>query len=676
MMLSKLLQATFAVWLLHIQPISGITQQINEPDPLASCEHYMSPDGTPYPLNICTSQSIQGVITSTQTTCDSESQSVIHQTFTGPDCSPPNIQSEETLDREQVYEVTCNGDNCAVSYRTYANDDCASDFTDFAFIRGTPYIEPTQCIIYDCSLNERADGDGIENIEIGIATVDCATYMPYMMGTYREHALNCHIYPLSCGLYSSEPPATTDPISILLPPATKQTDTPTTTTTAAPLPFNQSRQLLPKGEMDPDVSVTGTTSIGATYLSHDNDAQNVHDEHDAFEPVSTFRIYALPAIPMASICFTIVLIILLSLIYFMYFDEDGKSQMTSALKLFVIASIGCNLFGIVCIMIVTVMMQMMIWNEDTYQMALLPYYGSCIGYVGGKFCLESFFLLRVYTSFQGSVFAMSKRKCVLLFIWMSSISLLWFITFIMDDDRMYFGYVLIWAFECVFIITLLCVFGSGLQRLLAQTVKSSLQRIKAPQPAGPAPSNSVITTDTRDSPSPDRSNTLSVPSSTSSSRVSCTVSVESVPDVSALQFISTPSVRGWRYVCCKMREHVRSTKSSISSERLSLIHLMTRCVLLSSVSLITTAVFGIFLSMQTSIDIQSIYILYTIWCIDIAINSCCLFLNFRFTNVFYQKCCSLCHRSCQNMLEYMSASHIVHNDAKAFSLERARSTSE
>eukprot|EP01084_Bolivina_argentea_P070254 127737_1 len=120
MMLSKLLQATFAVCLLHIQPISGITQQINEPDPLASCEHYTSPDGTPYPLNICTSQSIQGVITSTQTTCDSESQSVIHQTFTGPDCSPPNIQSGETLDREQVYEVTCNGDNCAISYRTYA----------------------------------------------------------------------------------------------------------------------------------------------------------------------------------------------------------------------------------------------------------------------------------------------------------------------------------------------------------------------------------------------------------------------------------------------------------------------------------------------------------------------------------------------------------------------------
>eukprot|EP01084_Bolivina_argentea_P188043 323787_1 len=99
--------------------------------------------------------------------------------------------------------------------------------------------------------------------------------------------------------------------------------------------------------------------------------------------------------------------------------------MTSTLKLFVVLSIGCNAFAIVCILSVMTVMQMNVWSANTYKMAILPYYGSCIGYVGGKFCLESFFLLRVYTSFQGSVFALSRCKCMLLFIWMSIISLMW-----------------------------------------------------------------------------------------------------------------------------------------------------------------------------------------------------------------------------------------------------------
>ena len=102
---------------------------------------------------------------------------------------------------------------------------------------------------------------------------------------------------------------------------------------------------------------------------------------------------------------------------------------------------------------------------------------------------------------------------------------------------------------------------------------------------------------------------------------------------------------------------IKSVQSMLSREHIKLIFLITRCILLSTIALCTTVLFGCFAFYHTLG--ARISLLYGLWSFDMLMNCICLYLSFTFANKIYNKCCSLCHGGCQNMFEFGTATKML-----------------
>ena len=111
--------------------------------------------------------------------------------------------------------------------------------------------------------------------------------------------------------------------------------------------------------------------------------------------------------------------------------------------------------------------------------------------------------------------------------------------------------------------------------------------------------------------------------------------------------------------------NIRAVQSTLTKKQSKWIFLITRCILLSGIALITSTAFSLFVfyfvNQGQKMDIFSFYIL---WTVDMLTNSVCLYLNFTFADKAYKKMCRVCHGGCQGIVEWCTAINILRDHAK------------
>ena len=449
---------------------------------------------------------------------------------------------------------------------------------------------------------------------------------------------------------------------------------------------------------------------------------------------SAMKIFSLPAIPIQGLCALIILSMFFGICYYFCISKEHSEQrkIVTSIKIPVIFTFICNFLAVVCCMIVTIILATtIIWDNERRNMALIPFYGAVVLYSFGKFCLESFFILRVYNAFKGSAFEVSKSVIISLFILMFIISSLWCYIFIADVEDYnqfipipYYSYVIISGLEAILIIILLYLFTKRLTKLLLlqkyeksielsttksrtrQSIKSSMNMPSSPTPTIQL---SPISREVNINDSSPRTRELTIPQSPQSMErvTSDSGDCGQTPtfadcDPEIMMKISTPSppspqlspqvsvvddrpeigknnggshshaktlsmrfdkIRVMSISAMESRystADIKSVQKNLSQKQTKLIFVITRCILLSSIALITTLIFGLMAFYYTSFGLH-IFIIYALWSIDMTMNCICLYLNFIFADKLYKKCCRICHGCCQNIFEYCAAKKILND---------------
>merc|ERR1712129_334453 len=80
-------------------------------------------------------------------------------------------------------------------------------------------------------------------------------------------------------------------------------------------------------------------------------------------------------------------------------------------------------------------------------------------------------------------------------------------------------------------------------------------------------------------------------------------------------------------------------------------------------ALFTSSAFSLFVTYDIAFGQDQhnahIFLFYILWTMDMAINSICLYLNFKFSDGVYKKCCQLCHGQCENLMQFRAAKNII-----------------
>ncbi len=250
-------------------------------------------------------------------------------------------------------------------------------------------------------------------------------------------------------------------------PTNRPTNLPTKPPTQSPLTARPTviGETRPPTNIPTTVSPTQTPSI---FLTENIDAY-VND------PSQTNILFVLPAIPTEIISFAIIVLLFFGLIYHLLLPSKSKwsKKIVSSIKIPVLSTFICNITAMICILSISLIMYGSEWNIDTYNTAIIPYYILAIAYSFGKFSLVSFFVMRIYNAFKNSatIFQLSKRLCIVLFLCMFVISLMWTVLLIMcigsgDTNKPYIGYLILAIIECAFVIFLLYLFAKRLATLL------------------------------------------------------------------------------------------------------------------------------------------------------------------------------------------------------------------
>ena len=96
---------------------------------------------------------------------------------------------------------------------------------------------------------------------------------------------------------------------------------------------------------------------------------------------------------MQSVLF-VVLSLLIASIYQLFIKEQNKRKSVLAWnKRLILLILISNIFGICCIMMVSIIMVTMEWDQDAYNIALVPYYLSAIFYSSAKLFFGMFLSL-------------------------------------------------------------------------------------------------------------------------------------------------------------------------------------------------------------------------------------------------------------------------------------------
>eukprot|EP01084_Bolivina_argentea_P160867 280096_1 len=639
-------------------------------------------------------------------TCDNTGKSPIFTEFTynGASCDQKPITTQtinnNNLMRSDSYN--CVGEDCNLVFRLYDKDpnprecDKTSDFKDEAFIQGNNneiYIAnegTTRCIRYDCSPN-------INNVVIK----DCWDNDNELANLYGnvgicDAYLNKYFGPnglIHCGPSSAYDP----PFWIPDPPTKSEAPTKAPTPQGKPKdtqkptykPTKNPITLVPTPPPNVNVSISPTTKSIKTTDTYTSNFPIITETLYTSEyteslfseayVVSNDNIYSLPAIPIEGLCFMLTTTMLVICVYYLFISPKTKNVVELYLKPFIVSAFILNTISIACIMSISIILQTMAYTEHTYKMALIPYFIASGTYVLGRFCLQSVFMLRVYSTFKNNIFKIAKTVLISLFILMITVSALWFFVFLADPSiqaspHYKTVYILAIIFDALLIISLLYLFIKRLQRVIireaiAMRSKSGSSKRQPTLNSTTSKSNnlSVTSADNADTDRPNRSSTTTTCTSVASTSNSDLRDVHVNNMNKEIYFMYELTARSKcqniaiYFCCCMMNDkEMKSIKSDLKSQNSSLVFIMTKLCLLSSISLITTAIFGIYLFYDISMNQR--YVAYALWTCDICINSVCLFLNFAFSNKLYKKICKLPHNACQYVMENSFAAKISTNE--------------
>eukprot|EP01083_Nonionella_stella_P198575 728965_1 len=436
-----------------------------------------------------------------------------------------------------------------------------------------------------------------------------------------------------------------------------------------------------KSPTTPNPTVTtSSTSIETTHTDNTDDTDGQASQDDEFNTVShhpmALPIHAYASIPIHALCFVITFCLFCASLYHLLGKkpDQSKRSIVWTVKVFVLLTFMSNMIGIACIMIVSMMISTNTgnkWTQHTYEMTLIPYYVISVAYSFGKFNLECFFLFRVYTAFRNSTYALSQGVCVSLVVCMLIVSSVWCYMFVGDvynDQGPYYVYVLVSLLEMCLIVVLLYLFLKRLSELILRHKLDPTHR-----PSTDSQMSKVSSTPSAVSPSVDDSRKQSIPMpSTTATDGNGHVPM---PSASPMPMSSPKPSRSLSSHLSTVTEStppstsvdVKSFQSQLSRKQTKWIFLMTRCILLSSVALVTTIGFGFLAFYWAQFNTVHIFLVYALWSIDMTTNSVCLYLNFIFANGLYDKACHVCHGLCQNMVERAAAKKMLSrylNDVK------------
>ena len=389
--------------------------------------------------------------------------------------------------------------------------------------------------------------------------------------------------------------------------------------------------------LEPTLDLTRFPSE-SPFITSSESLTHTGDVSDNIEPkmqaTSNTVLFCLPAIPVLSVCLAVMLLLFMGTMYFMFIKNDSKSKIALHIKLPVMLCFISNLVAVSCCIIVTIIMSRGAWNLERLTMTIAPFYIAAVAYSFGKFNLEISFVLRVYTVFKGSTFELSKCTVIMLFCSILLVSIFWCLLFISNptEDSFhipYYSYLIATGCEVIVIITILCLFAQRLAKLfLMQTHEKSIQ----------------ISTNK---------------STESATKEVDTDTVSGEKDVQSKRIRVLSLTGDPRFT----RKDVKSVQNDMSEKQTKFILVITRCILLSSIALLTTILFG-FIAFYgpyilPHIFYQNVFIIYILWSMDMLMNCICLYLNFIFADKIYNKVCGLCHGYCQNMFEFCAARTIL-----------------
>jgi len=335
------------------------------------------------------------------------------------------------------------------------------------------------------------------------------------------------------------------------------------------------------------------------------------------------RKQVMPSVPVTVICMFFVLILFLSLIRNFFFPnkaaQDANSSISWPIRVTTMTTFIANLTALVSLLAMSMMMITTdAWDLDMFVKVFLPYSFVSVGYIVGKASLETFFILRVYKAFADSAFALSKCTVVVLCVVLSLIAFVWLFLLVIDQreweniDRDY-DYLILSSLDAVFVTVLLVMFSKRLNALVL------MQKSDAMLMMTEMPSQQI-----QSAHDPDNDDDEEDPV---------------VPQPSRSQTIA-------------------AVQSQLTSSQTKIIFVITRCIILNIVAFLTTIIFGFFAFYYVRYGAH-LYILYSLWSLDMSINLLCLYLNFVFASKWYRRCCFCFHRRAQRWVEYRTAAVIV-----------------
>eukprot|EP01083_Nonionella_stella_P154272 496866_1 len=386
--------------------------------------------------------------------------------------------------------------------------------------------------------------------------------------------------------------------------------------------------------------------ISTTNNDAQQDEQTTSDSHDS-EPMTDKQSTTEPmdliscaTLPTQALSLVVVLVLFIGTVYrFNLCCTKSNNKHTSidivtSIKVPVLLAFLCNIGGIGCCCYISYVLNTAdAYDRQTYERLEAAYYPLIGVYCLGKFCLETFFLMRVQMAFKDSTFELHRSTVIVLSVWMLCVSGFWCYLFAADDQSIFGAnfalFLVLEGVEASLIITLLYLFIVRLYRLILQQ-RSDAHAVEAKH--GVVPSSSVTCTASRS-----QSNHADV--STSNITIHKVVTQNNTN-------------KSWR----KPVKRVKFTPTQTN-----LIFVITRCILLSAMSLFTTAGFTLFVFYFVKWRAVNMLVLYALWSVDMATNCICLFLNFRFADGIYKKSCGVCHSGCQKAMEYRTAKTMMNN---------------
>eukprot|EP01084_Bolivina_argentea_P039044 72167_1 len=618
---------------------------------LYTCNHIQYRTEEVVVINQCISSRVNGITTSKIISCVdniAEKPVFTEYVYHNERCTgnPASTQQITT----PIMSHNCNGNDCNQIFRLYNTIDntptCnkASDFEDIAVIRGYKYNINTfigdSCTLYDCIKDQNR-----------VSVIDCldsAADIIYTNGicdptnnTYFDSLIHCgpfnaytEIIPKVPTRYPTKSPITNSPS---FSPFHIQTHSPNN---------NESQERI-------EMSSTYTEHISTT-LAETNNGENRTDDFGE----NNGKIFILPAIATQVLAFIIILLLFYFSIHHLFINKKKTKKREIHMKPLVIFIFIFNVCAIALQIGISIIMYLFAYNIKTQFVIYIIYYAALICYVLGKCCLELVFISRVYNAFKNNIYGLSKIHLYILSIWMSVVSVSWLILMLIDNrygNNLHYLYIPVTTLDVLLTVYILYLFIKRLKNIIIQEailMRDGAQRQRLPNKLTPVPSATPGSAMTSSTPQPNL--TLNISEEPKLENAFSNT-------VNELKKESVNSKRLWP-VCCKYDvEDIKSVKQDLKSNS-SLIFLMTKLTLLSGISLITTTVFGMYLSYE--MFVKETFIVFILWSLDICINSICLFLNFSFSNNVYKMCCNGVHKICQTMMENIFVSKIMDEHRK------------